>query len=52
MRTVECDICGRKEELELDNGDIDRLFFNDICFNCYQEIKDQFINEKEMNNNA
>ena len=43
MRTVACDFCGKEEKLKLEgSSSIQRLFFSDICFDCYQIIIERF----------
>ena len=46
MRMVTCDFCRKEEELKPeDPNSIQRVFFSDICFDCYQEIKENYITE-------
>ena len=46
MRMVTCDFCGKGESVKINgNSSIKRIFFSDICFDCYQKIREEYIAE-------
>ena len=46
MRQVICDICKKREQLKLDgSSSMQRLFFDDICYECYEKIREDYIKE-------
>ena len=44
MRVLICDCCGKEEEINSSQfSTIQRIFSSDLCYDCYEKIRDKYF---------